>query len=198
MRILDVFTLFHAGVPINSKIIARKMSTHGNEIRIRKIFMNIENNSNKIICSILSDRLKGINFNLRKYNQTEVQHQINKRSCNKSYTVNKILLLNEAKENFKLKSLIRRNLVHYFEGRLKTEVLGIKKIKAHPDLLEKSVILRSKRSKTIPSTYHLKIVSNSLNNIYWNDFVDKIYRRGVNLVVNGLFFIKIRHNNINY
>lgn len=186
MKILDVFRLFHAGVPINNNVIAKEIQIKPNISNvIAKILLNIGNSSNKVPISILSSKLSAINFNLQQKNRFAAEHRMKKRSVNKwsgdTLKVKKLTLLDEA--NFKSNPLSKENTVHHFTGKLTVEHLFVKRL----EKVVKEVTIRTKRSESIPRLEHRRIVVASINSVPWDDFMNTTYRKGFNTVINGLF-----------
>ncbi|XP_031638196.1 uncharacterized protein LOC116350528 [Contarinia nasturtii] len=201
VKILDVFRLFHAGAPINGIIIANNVKIKPNKNNvIARIFLNGWIQSNETSISTLIERLKAANFNLRC--RIVFEHQIKKRSTAETNTwsghslhINKLKLIGQAEKNFKPKILNERNAVHRLHGKLSTKYLVVKHLERIANgMANWHMNGRTKRSTTLSSLDHSKIVLNSINNIKWSEFVNTVYRKGMNTtIVGNIVFEKPAH-----
>lgn len=199
MKILDVFRLFHAGAPINGIIIANNVRIKPNKSNtIARILLNAWIKSNETSISALIERLKAANFNLRC--RIVFEHQIKKRSFDETFTwsgkllqINKLSLVGQAAQNFKPKTLTESNSVHHLHGKLSTKHLAVKQLeRLTNDMSNLKVNSRSKRSTTLASLDHPKIVVNSINNVKWSEFIDTVWRKGSNTAIVGMHFTFFR------
>lgn len=178
--------MFQTGAPINrnANIIANTVRINQNVQKsiIAKIQLNTGINRNKVIMSMLA-KLRTTNSNLT--SQINVQHQIRKRSFSDanewtgaSLQVNKLHLLDRQVDG---KLLNKRNSVYNLFGKLEINRLTIGKLLK----VQKSNGERTKRS--LSSLDHPQIVVQSINNIDWTEFLNSVFRKGINTVIAGLY-----------
>lgn len=177
-KVLDVFRLFRAGAPINGFIIANNVQIKQNkENSIAKVFLN----TNKT--QIFSGSLKALNNEIMI--QIKVEHHISKRSLNekhawigKTLRINRFSLLGQAVKNFSLQTV--RNSIQRLVGKVSTEKLIVTQ-------LQRSYRRTYHIRRSLPLLEHKKIMVRSINNINWIDFMDTVFRKGVNNAIAGLY-----------
>lgn len=189
-RILDMIRLFHAGVPINNNVIAKKIQIKPNNSDvIGRIHLSMGTSTIKYPISILSSKLNAVNFNFKQKNQFAAERKMNKRSSigtqkcfSERIKVRKLSLHDKA--NFKSKSLSKQNMVHHLNGKITVKRLIVRRLEKV--FMQETV--REKRSESLNSLDRPRIVVTSINSVNWDGFVRNTYRKGLNTVINGLSF----------
>lgn len=187
-KILEVFQLSHTDADNKTSIIAMNTRMKENKKNI-VIIVDISTGKdwNKILTSILSQRLKNLILNLK--TQIATKRQINKRSTHmsswtgQSVYVNKFYMKDETQSNIKLKSLAKKSFVPYLNGKVITNTLIVKTLRNETTGLQ---LKRRKRTEPLSSLQHLKIEAKSINNISWEELLKTLYRKGMGSALNGL------------
>lgn len=188
-KILDVFQMFHTDAHNKSSIIAMNIRMKESRKNIVKtVDISTGKNSNKILTSILSQRLKRVILNLK--TQIATKRQINKRSTHmslwtgQSIYVDKFYMQGETKNVIKLKSLAKKSSTPlYLNGILRLNTLIVKTLRNKTADLQ---LKRRKRTESLSFLQHSKIEAKSINNISWDKLLKTLYRKGTGVAIDGL------------
>lgn len=193
LKILDVFNMFHTKGAI-SKIMMGNIVRMKQNIKniVKSIILSILSKSSNDFVKVLSEKLKTFVLNLK----TQVNHRmrVNKRSVVqvkesikqlKTIKVNKLNFKNEQNNNINQRflSVARSKLTLHFTKNISVRRLVVMDLQS-TNSVEGN---RNKRATSVGSLDHLKIISNTINNIALENFLNNLFRNGKNTFINGLF-----------
>lgn len=196
--ILDIMKMFVNGSHNRTNTLIGKIIRMRNSMEnsINKIVLNMPKELDNKVASLLLQRLKIFNSKLKKNAKNE--HKLSKRSTiyagewnGISLHTTNLILLEKCSDNFNEKHILKNISTSQISGNIILDTLYVRSVdKTNTELFGMKKRLE-KRATALTSLRHQIIVVKSINDFPFEQFLRSIYRRGVNVAINGLYQFSI-------
>lgn len=180
LKILDVFDFMQTNSVVANNVFANNVIVDGKRPNVLHRIVSTGRTSKKVILELLQ-KMRAV---ISKMNARFLTKQFNKRSTKTKLKIKKLFLAANVRNGFEFKKSEMKQSKHFMKGTLLVEVLFVRSLETKCDNL--CNVKRTKREHSVTSLKGSKIVAKSINKIKWDEFINRIYRKGSNTPINGL------------